>query len=83
MNISVVICPFFILTFGVYIMSLNSRLKAVEESILKISSLSEEKIKELIAESTKVLHERIEDIASFSGVDDDKTPPAPAPAEPV
>lgn len=59
---------------GVVIMSLNSELKAVKETLSKIVGVTEEKVTEIVNTAIKPIHDRAEELAVFTGVDEDKTP---------
>ena len=71
----------FILIFlGVFCMSLNSELKAVKETLAKIVGVTEEKVNEIVTAAIKPVHDRTEELATFTGVDEDKPTP---PTQPV
>ena len=82
-----IVLGLFLLIFiflGVFVMSLNSELKAVKETLAKIVGVTEEKVGEIVAGAIKPIHDRAEELAIFTGVDEDKTPPAqPAAPQPV
>ncbi len=67
----------FILIFlGVFCMSLNSELKAVKETLAKIIGVTEDRVSEIVTAAIKPVHDRTEELAIFTGVDEDKpTPP--------
>lgn len=70
-------CVLFLLIFiflGV-IMSLNSELKAVKETLAKIVGVTEDKVNEIVSNAVKPIHDRAEELAVFTGVDEDKVPP--------
>ena len=82
-----IVLGLFLLIFiflGVFVMSLNSELKAVKETLAKIVGVSEEKVGEIVSNAVKPVRDRAEELAVFTGVDEDKTPPAqPAAPQPV
>lgn len=65
----------FLLILENHMSSLNARLKIVEKKVDEIIGVTEGKVNELIATGVKPVQHRVEEIASFTGVDEDK--PAP------
>ena len=68
-----------LLILEIFIMSLNSRLKAVEEKIADLNAVTKDDVTKIINDAVKPLQERAEEIATYDGVDEDKTPPQPTP----
>lgn len=57
--------------------SLNKRVKSLEETVKSIIGVTEEKVTEIASNIVRPVHDRTEEIATYTGVDEDKPQPTP------